>query len=491
MSAATPHATAPTTPMADRPATAPVPPRVPADGGGSEVGRDGRPVPGMGTRLAWRIMRRDTSSRASALLPITAFAVVTTVVLTVVAGALSLSDLAERTDEVYRWLALVAVALLVIPVSALCAAAARLCARRRDDALSSLRLLGSPRSLLVTMTLVESLILSAAGILLGVLGHLALAPAIGLLEFAGRPLGFEGAWIGLLPLLACLAGLAIVAAVSALLGLRAVSVTPLGVVQRADAGRAGVVRLVLVLLGLPVLYLYARTGPSAGGIAATAVVLIVVVAGGMALLNVVGPFVLRAVATVQWRRARSVSRILAARTVLDAPSTAWRRVSGVAVATFVAVVAGAGLSVTESASAGAPDDPYVDLMTRDMRTGVVLTLAFTFVLVACAVGVTQAAEVLDRRRLYVGLDRLGVPQRTMSSARTRAVMAPLVLVVLVAGGAGLLLIAPFAAADLFTGTTLVSIGGAVLAGVLLVRLAVAASGPLLHRVLEAPQRTRD
>lgn len=455
------------------------------------LSRRARPVPGLGPALAWRVMRRDTSARAASALPVTAFAVVTTVVLTVVAGALTLDDLASRTDEVYRWLAFVAVGLLVIPVAALCSAAARLCARRRDDALSSLRLVGAPRSLLLRMTLVESLALSLAGIAVGILGHAALVPAVGLLEFGDQRIGSAGAWIGFLPLLACLAGLVLVATLSALVGLRSVSVTPLGVVQRSSAGTARWIRVGALVVGLPVLYAVARQSEGAQEIGEMAVILVVVLAGGMAVLNLVGPLLLRGVALLQWRRARSVSRLLAARTVLDDPSTAWRRVSGVAVATFVAVIAGAGLAQTEAMDAAAGGDPYVDMMYRDMRTGVVLTLAFTFVLVACAVGVTQAAEVLDRRRLYVGLDRLGVPRRTMTGARNRAVLAPLLLVVIVAGGSALLLIAPFAGPELFVGTTMWSIAIAVVAGVLLVRLAVAASAPLLRRVLDTPDRVRD
>ncbi len=65
-----------------------------------------------------------------------------------------------------------------------------------------------------------------------------------------------------------------------------------------------------------------------------------------------------------------------------------------ALVSFIAVVAGCGLSIADVASDAGP-------LMSDIRTGVLVTLGIAFVLLACAVGVTQAASVLEERELIV------------------------------------------------------------------------------------------
>ena len=84
-----------------------------------------------------------------------------------------------------------------------------------------------------------------------------------------------------------------------------------------------------------------------------------------------------------------------------------------------AVVAGCGLALADMAE-GAEGT-----LMADIRTGVLLTLGIAFVLLACAVGVTQAASVLEERDLIVGLDRLGIPDAELRRARRLTVMVPL------------------------------------------------------------------
>jgi len=63
----------------------------------------------------------------------------------------------------------------------------------------------------------------------------------------------------------------------------------------------------------------------------------------------------------------------------------------------------------------------------DIRTGVVITLVASFLMVAASVGVNQAAEILDRRELHASLHRLGMPMETVERARRSAIMRPLLL----------------------------------------------------------------
>ncbi|WP_457848327.1 hypothetical protein, partial [Staphylococcus aureus] len=48
-----------------------------------------------------------------------------------------------------------------------------------------------------------------------------------------------------------------------------------------------------------------------------------------------------------------------------------------------------------------------------------------FVLLSCAVAVTQASAALEDRELIVGLDRLGIPDAELRRARRLTVMVPL------------------------------------------------------------------
>ncbi len=118
------------------------------------------------------------------------------------------------------------------------------------------------------------------------------------------------------------------------------------------------------------------------------------------------------------RHARTAAQLVAGRELAAHAGPAWRRVSGMALVSFIAVVAGCGLSIADVASDAGP-------LMSDIRTGVLVTLGIAFVLLACAVGVTQAASVLEERELIVGLDRLGIPDAELRRARRITVMVPL------------------------------------------------------------------
>src|SRR5699024_10501135 len=86
--------------------------------------------------------------------------------------------------------------------------------------------------------------LAAAGTLLGGLGHLALAPLLGLLVFHGERLGADNILHGAAGTVLCGLVLLLLAAVSSLLGLRSVAVSPLGVRTRQDTPRMSLIRVV-------------------------------------------------------------------------------------------------------------------------------------------------------------------------------------------------------------------------------------------------------
>ncbi len=447
--------------------------------------------------LAPLLLRGRREDRFAQVLPVVAFTVVTALTLTVAGGAefflrLGTEDGVEPFHQgAYAGLAVVALVILAVPLLSLCGSAVRLSTRRRDTRLSSLRLLGAPRSLLVRLSVLEAGGLAGAGVLLGVLGHLALAPLVGLVPFLGGPIGAAAVLPSLPVALATVLVLLVTAVGAAALGLRRVAITPLGVRTRQLPRTPRSVRALVAVVAVVLLSTVAGMAGLAGSLVALVLLVGVVLGAGMAVLDVVGPWVLRVVARVSLRRGgagpRAVTRLLAARTVLDDPRAVWRQVGGVAMVSFAGVVVGTGLALTDATAAGV-EAPADVLLAADMRTGLLLTIALSFVTVAASVAVHAAAEVFDRRDLYVALARLGTPRARLESTRRQVVVRPLVAVCAVSAGAGVALVLPLAGVALLTAPlSLAAIAGSLVLGLLVVHGSVAATAPLLRQVLEAPE----
>lgn len=375
--------------------------------------------------LSRQLSRPARQGRAAVALPVVAFAVTTALLLVVVGGArMFLID--PRTAEgngLYGILAALALVLLAVPLVTLGAAAARLTSRRRNDRLATLRLLGASGRELWSLTVLEATVVAAIGALAGVVLYAILLPLVGLLPFFGGPVGIGAVVVDPLLGLAVTVGVVLIGAASAAASLRRVAVTPLGVRTRSDApptrrvamvvGGILIVGVVLVVGNFSIVG--QLVGPAVG-----VVVLLAVFAGALALLNVIGAPIVAARGRSMARRARTAADLIAGRELSAHAGPAWRRVSGMALVAFIAVVAGCGLSIADVAAGAVPGT-----LMGDIRTGVLVTLGIAFVLLACAVGVTQAASVVEERELLVGLDRLGIPDAELRRARRLTVMVPL------------------------------------------------------------------
>ncbi|WBU37366.1 FtsX-like permease family protein [Homoserinibacter sp. YIM 151385] len=436
-------------------------------------------------RLAWMLGRPGRGSLGLAVLPVAAFAVTTTLIMTVLGGAQAFwgggaGDGAGDERVIYAFLAALALAILVVPLLSLGASAARLATRRRDDRLATLRLLGASTGTVSAITVLETGAQALIGGLLGWAGALALTPAIGLIHFRGAPLTAEA--VILHPGIATLVvlGVSVVGLASAMLGLRRVSLSPLGVRMRSDAERSS---WPVAVVGLAVLALAVTATSMIGGLVSGAAMTVGIgaFAATLAVLDLVGPWMLRIVARVRLRRASTPARLLAARRILDSPKDAWRQVSGVAMATFTAVFTGIGVAVLELAGGIDPSDPEGGMLLVDIRTGVIVTVVGAFLTVACSVGVNQAAGILDRRELNVSLDRMGVPLSTADAARRGAVLVPLLATSVWAAASAAIVVFPLAGIALIFNTgTLLLVVSSIGVGVLLVVGAIRATRPLLR-----------
>lgn len=427
--------------------------------------------------LTRMLSRPSRQGRAAIVLPVVAFAVTTALLLVVAGGArMFLVDPRAVEGGFYGTLAVLALVLLAVPLATLGAAAARLSSRRRNDRLATLRLLGASTGEIWALTVIEATATAAAGALAGIALYAALLPAVGLLPFFGGTVGIGAVAADPLLVAAVVAAVVAIAAVSAAAGLRRVTVTPLGVRTReaAPPKRMWVLAVggILILLVVAAVSNVNALGELFGSAVATAV-LLGLFGGALGLLNLVGAPIIAARGRAMARTAGTASRLIAGRELAAHAGPAWRRVSGMALVSFIAVIAGCGLAIVGLAGDADP-------MLADIRTGVLVTLTITFVLLACAVGVTQASAVLEDRELIVGLDRLGIPDAELRRARRLTVMVPLRWAAIGGAALGGVLAFPVVGLSLVVAPLAVAtVVGTFVAGFALVAAALASTRPIV------------
>lgn len=429
------------------------------------------------------LLSRPSRQGSSALvLPAVAFASVTALLTIVLGGAQTFWGYTDELAPLYWMCAVTALVLLVVPLISLGNAAARLSARRRDDRLAVLRLLGMPGRSTALLAVVEASAVAFVGAVVGVLVAYLASPLVGLISFRGAPLGAAG--VALPPLHAVLVvlGITAVAALSAVVSLRRVVISPLGVALKQHAPKLPWVQALFAVAGI----VFASAVVSAvNGLGAaggfTAIIAGLGIAFGVALLalDLIGSWLIGVFGRGKAKRAQTPADLLAARQILESPRGAWRQVSGVAMASFVAVFAGSGvalLSAVEEPGSGADAFPVADI-----RTGIIITVIGSFIMVACSVGVTQAAQILDRRDVSRSLAIMGTPLEVQDAARRKATLLPLLLAsVGSAILAGTLMFPLLGMAIVVAPISLAVILSSVAAGILLVLAALLATRPLLR-----------
>jgi hypothetical protein len=224
---------------------------------------------------------------------------------------------------------LLSAGLLVVPVLALAGAAGLLGAARREQRLAALRLAGATPRQILTMTGLEAAAVGAVGALVGALAYGLLLPAL-----ARLPLGIgtwyaSELWVGVPSLLATVLGVALLTAFSAVSALRQVASSPLGVAQESNPRRTGMIRLA----GFVALVLYVITTAKGDLKPSQMVALLIVFYGAV---WIIGPWVVDRLGRVLGRFARRPATLLAARRLSSDPHSAWRTVSGLVLAGFVA-----------------------------------------------------------------------------------------------------------------------------------------------------------
>lgn len=429
------------------------------------------------------LARPSRQGFAPIVLPLIAFACVTALLSIVIGGAQAFWADDDELAGVYQAFTVIALVLMAVPLVSLGAAAARLSARRRDDRLATLRLLGASGASTAAIAVLEATVVAMAGALFGGVLAIAASPLIGLLHFRGEALGASAVMLPAWAAGAIVLAVTLVASFSAAVSLRRVVISPLGVALKQQAPKLPWLLALIAIVGVLLASLVTSSLAAFGGITAMIAALGVALTVTLFAIDAVGSWVLGLLARRQARRAQLPGQLLGARAILESTRTAWRQVSGVAMSSFVAVFAGSGVALLNLLESDGPSSGPEAFLAPDIRTGVIITVLGTFLMVACAVGVHQAAQILDRRDIIRALGIMGAPLELQESSRRQAALRPLLLASLGSAILAAILLFPLVgAALLLAPLTLVVVLSALAIGFGLVVVTLQTTKPLLRQV---------
>jgi len=298
---------------------------------------------------------------------------------------------------------------LLLPVLILIAMASRLSAVRREERFAAMRLVGATPRQISVVSAVEAVVAAVAGVAVGFALFFAFRPLLYHVPFTGAPFAQGDLSLHLIDILLVVIGVPVAAVVSARLALRRVQVSPLGVSRRAASHPPRIVRTLPLLTGIAVLAYFDAAGkPSAVG----AQLLELLVGFVLLVLGLVlaGPWFTTAGSRLMTKRASRPATLIAGRRLLDNPKTAFRFISGLVVALFVAsALVGALSSINASASSGGGGagsstlaDPFCSFSTTDCPVSAQIP--------------SVLGRVLDRLRATPGVRSVTVVHQSASQA---------------------------------------------------------------------------
>ena len=234
------------------------------------------------------------------------------------------------TTKLYRLAFGIAAVIILFPLLILINTATRLAATRREERLAALRLIGAtPRQVNVVAS-VEAVVSASAGVVIGGLLFLAIRPLLESISFSGvRFFGYTVtptlwgylAMVVLVPLLA---------AISSLVSLRRVWISPLGVSRRTTPRPPGWWRILPILVGIPLFIDPLVSNPANPDAAPAFIGLFLIMAG----LVLGGSWLTMEISRLLSRMARGPSGLIAARRLSDNPKGAFRTSAGLVLAVF-------------------------------------------------------------------------------------------------------------------------------------------------------------
>jgi hypothetical protein len=244
---------------------------------------------------------------------------------------------AEVFTPFFRYAFGVGLLAVLFPMLVLISTATRLAASRREERFAALRLVGGTPADIRMIAAVEAAVSAFFGAVLGVAIWLLVQPLVA----SGALIGTQYFSSTVTPApweyAAIVIGVPAIALVAALISLRRVQISPLGVSRRARPERPTLWRLTVLVLGGG-LYVYGLSVTSHKSIgAATYPGLLLTMVG----LVIAGPWFTWATARLFGSMSRGAAPLLASRRLADNPKAAFRSVTGLVLAVFLGTMVGA------------------------------------------------------------------------------------------------------------------------------------------------------
>jgi hypothetical protein len=244
----------------------------------------------------------------------------------------------------FRDLFIAAAIMFLFPILILVATATRLAAARREERYAALRLVGATNRQIATIASVEAAISGLTGALLGIGLFAALQPALADSAITSARYFADEVTPTALGYVLVLAGVPVASAIGAVLSLRRVRISPLGVSRRVTPPPPTAWLIAPLAAGI-VLFALGLANTSQQNIALLLPLGLIVIMIGVV---VAGPWITAQSARLLGRFAGGPSALLAARRLADNPKLAFRSVRGLVLAVFLCTIVGSILPVIEN-----------------------------------------------------------------------------------------------------------------------------------------------
>ncbi len=274
------------------------------------------------------------------------------------------APLAHNFSDFLRVVLVVGALGLLVPVLVFVSTATRLAAARREQRLAAMRLAGATPRQADTLAGVEAALAAVVGTAVGYAVYFVVRPYAARVPFDGHAFYVSDLRLAIGWALVIAIGVPALAVTAALISLRRVRVSPLGVSRHAARKRPTARRLAVLVASL--LFFVISLAVFSHGDSNTAVVAIGL-AFALIVIGIVacGPWLTTLVA----RTGRRAPSLLAARRLEDNPSAGFRSISGLILAVFVASL------VSALAASATASDPFTRAPITSNTVGVVASLA--------------------------------------------------------------------------------------------------------------------
>jgi hypothetical protein len=260
----------------------------------------------------------------------------------------------------FRYAFLVGVLAVLFPMLVLISTATRLAADRREERFAALRLVGGTPGDIRVIASVESVVSAFCGAVAGIVIFLLVRPLLAGAALIGTQYFESQLTPTVWGYLAMLVGVPVAAAVAALISLRRVQVSPLGVSRRATPKPPTFWRLATLVIGLG-LYVYGLSKTTHKSIGAPAYPGLLITMVG---LVIAGPWLTSVASRLFGRLIPGSSALLSTRRLADSPKAAFRSVTGLVLAVFLGTMVGTlvpAVNATEATpTAGALSNVLLD-----------------------------------------------------------------------------------------------------------------------------------